>query len=60
MLIRRVLPLLLSLLLSGYMAAQQKTVSLQVMVYAEGEQHPFDGQITVTLLDSWGLPEGAQ
>lgn len=58
MLIRRVLPLLLSLLLSGYMAAQQKTVSLQVMVYAEGEQHPFDGQITVTLLDSWGLPEG--
>ncbi|HKN31750.1 MAG TPA: tetratricopeptide repeat protein [Terriglobales bacterium] len=58
MLIRRVLPLVLTLLLSGSAAAQQKTVSLQVMVYAEGEQHPFDGQITVTLLDSWGLPEG--
>lgn len=54
---RRILSLVLLVLLCAC-ASAQNVVSLQVMVFAEGEQHPLGDPVTVLLMDSWGSSEG--
>lgn len=52
---RRLLPLLL--FLSAAVLGQEPHVTLEVIVFAEGEPHPIEDPVTVSLIDSWGAIE---